>query len=127
MPVLVDSSVWINYFKNKDGAEKLDYLIDENLIVINDIILTELIPFLTIKKETQVINLLQQIKKIPLEIEWDKIIKLQVQCLKSGANGVGIADLIIAQNAVANNCKVYSLDKHFKLISKLNTLELIDE
>jgi len=41
----------------------------------------------------------QNIKKNPLNINWQQIIDFQVQCLKSGANGIGIPDLIIAQNA----------------------------
>jgi hypothetical protein len=33
----------------------------------------------------------------------------QYKRLKHGLNGVGIADLIIAQNAKQNNCEIYSL------------------
>ena len=44
MQVLVDTSVWIEYFRTGKNAEKLDLLIDENIIVINDLILAELIP-----------------------------------------------------------------------------------
>ena len=46
---------------------------------------------------------------------------MQVRCLKAGANGVGIPDLIIAQNVMANNCKIFSLDKHFRLLSQVLT------
>jgi len=48
--VLVDTSIWIDYFKSGDNSEKLDYLIDENLVVINALILTELLPLLILKK-----------------------------------------------------------------------------
>ena len=63
MAVLIDSSVWIEYFRNGNNFEKVDFLIDENLLVIND--------------------------------------------------------LIIAQNVVQHNCKIYSLDKHFLKMSQL--------
>ncbi|NOX90781.1 MAG: PIN domain-containing protein [Calditrichaeota bacterium] len=43
MPVLVDSSVWIDYFRAGIKSEKLDELIDENLICTKDIILAELV------------------------------------------------------------------------------------
>ena len=46
MSVLVDTSVWIEYFRTGNYSEKVDFLIDENLLVINDLILAELIPFL---------------------------------------------------------------------------------
>ena len=51
MEVLVDTSVWIDYFRSGDKSEKLDFLIDENLVVINDLILTELLPLLIVKQE----------------------------------------------------------------------------
>jgi len=55
MSVLIDSSIWIDYFKSGDNAEDLEGLIDENLVAINDIILAELVPYLKIKKQDKVI------------------------------------------------------------------------
>ena len=124
MEVLVDTSVWIDYFRGGDNSQDLDLLIDENLIVTNDLILTELIPYLKIKKQTKVIALLKEIKKLPLDIQWNEIIEFQVKCLKRGTNGIGIPDLIIAQNAKLHNCKVYSLDKHFRLLNMVLKLKL---
>jgi predicted nucleic acid-binding protein len=71
MSVLVDSSVWIDYFKGTDTA-----------------------------------------------------FELEVECLKKGINGVGIPDFIIACNAIENNCKVYSHDKHFKFLSQISDVNL---
>ena len=113
MEVLVDTSIWIDYFKSGDDSEKLDYLIDENLVVINELILTELLPLLVLKKEQKLITLLSKVKKHPLQINWNELVEFQVQCLKSGSSGIGIPDLIIAQNAVQNKLLVYSIDKHF--------------
>ena len=124
MEVLVDTSIWIDYFQGANNSQYLDILIDENLIVTNDIILAELVPYLKIKKQTKVISLLHEIRRIPLDIHWDEIIEFQVKCLKSGANGVGIPALIIAQNAKQNNCKVYSLDKHFRLLNQVLKVKL---
>jgi len=45
MPVLVDTSVWIDYLRNGKKSEKVDFLIDENIVAINDLILAELVPF----------------------------------------------------------------------------------
>jgi len=118
MGVLVDTSIWIDYFRGGDDSKGLNYLIDENIVVINDIILAELVPYLKIKKQPKVIKLLHEINRIPLNILWEEIIDFQVMCLKGGANGVGIPDLIIAQNAKQQSCKVYSLDKHFRLMNQ---------
>jgi len=124
MGVLVDTSIWIDYFKGGDGSTDLGTLIDENLVVTNDIILAELVPYLKIKKQAAVIKLLQEINRYPMQINWDEIVEFQVRCLKAGTNGVGIPDLIIAQNAKANNCKIYSLDKHFRLLKQVIKVKL---
>ena len=117
MEVLVDTSVWIDYFRSGDKSEKLDFLIDENLVVINDLILTELLPLLIVKQEKKVINLLKMVKKHPIHPDWEGIRGYQVSCLKSGSNGIGIPDLLIAQNSIQNNVPVYSIDKHFKFMN----------
>ncbi|NOZ10354.1 MAG: PIN domain-containing protein [Gammaproteobacteria bacterium] len=124
MGVLVDTSVWIDYFKGGDDSTGLGALIDENLVVTNDIILAELVPYLKVKKQVVVIKLLQEINRLPMQIDWDEIVAFQIRCLKAGANGVGIPDLIIAQNAKANNCKIYSLDKHFRLLKQVIKVKL---
>jgi predicted nucleic acid-binding protein len=113
MPVLIDSSVWIEYFRH-GGNDALDFLIDENLIVINDIILTELIPFLRLRNQRKLIDLLLAIEKLELFADWPQISEYQYACLKNGLNGIGIPDLLIAQNARQHNAVVYSLDGHFR-------------
>jgi len=124
MGVLVDTSIWIDYFRGGDDSTDLGTLIDENLVVTNDIILAELVPYLKVKKQVAVIKLLQEINRLPMQINWDGIVEFQVRCLKAGANGVGIPDLIIAQNAKANNCNIYSLDKHFRLLKQVIKVKL---
>jgi len=119
MSVLVDTSVWIEYFKNGNNLDKLDFLIDENLVLINDLILSELVPFLRIRKQRKIIELLSNVNKLNLSIGWDQISEFQYQCLKSGLNGVGIPDLIIAQNAKQNHSQIYSLDNHFNLLENI--------
>ncbi len=125
MSVLVDTSVWIQYFRGGNNFEKLDFLIDENLVVINDLILAELIPFLKIRNQRKVIKLLNHINKLEIRIEWDQLIEFQYKCLKNGLNGVGIPDLIIIQNAKQNHCEIYSLYNHFNLIKDIVKIKLI--
>jgi hypothetical protein len=105
--------VWIEYFRNGNNYEKVDFLIDENLVVTNDLILAELIPFLKIRKQKDLIDLLCNIGKLRIDINWDQLIDLQYLCLQNGLNGVGIPDLIIVQNAMQHEAKIYSLDRHF--------------
>ncbi|GBD98140.1 PIN domain protein [bacterium BMS3Abin07] len=124
MPVLVDTSVWVEYFRHGKNLERLDFIIDENLVVTNDLILAELIPFLKVRNQNKIISLLHNINKLPININWQQIIEFQYKCLKRGLNGVGIPGLIIAQNAKQNNCEIYSLDNHFQLIKAIIKINL---
>jgi predicted nucleic acid-binding protein len=124
MTVLVDSSAWIDYFRNARDADVVELLIDQGLIVINDLILTELIPALQIRKENLLISLLREVKRQPLTIEWTQIISMQVVCLKNGIHGVGISDLIIAQNAIQGQHRLLSHDKHFSLLAKYLPIDI---
>ena len=124
MQVLVDSSIWIDYFKDGRKSEKLDYLIDENIVVTNDLILAELIPFLRIRNQRKIVGLMETIKKLSMDIIWDEIIEYQYMCLKKGVNGIGLPDLVIAQNAKQHHAAIYTLDSHFAMMKNILELEL---
>ena len=126
MPVIVDTSAWIEYFRSGKNSATLDFLIDEDLIIINDLILSELIPSLKVRNQRKIIKLLSSINKIGLSINWNQIIEFQFKCLKNGLNGIGIPDLIVVQNAKQNNCEIYSLDDHFRLMKGILKLQLLD-
>jgi predicted nucleic acid-binding protein len=124
--VFVDSSVWIEFFKGNQKALPLNNLIDINNLCINDLILAELVPSIVQKKENYLKDLLCTITNIPLEIKWNQIIHLQTLNLQNGINRVGIPDLIIVQNVIANDLEFYSFDKHFSLMSKLHNFRLFN-
>jgi len=124
MSVIVDTSVWIAYFRSGSSFEKLDPLINENLVLTNDLILAELIPFLRVRQQKKVIDLMYHINKTAMNIHWEEIIDFQCRCLQEGINGVGIPDLIIAQNALQNRCAIFSLDNHFQLMEEILGLDL---
>lgn len=126
MSVLVDTSVWVEYFRSGNDFDKLDFLIDENLVVINDLILAELIPFLKVRNQRKLITLLNKINKLEIMVNWQQLIDYQYKCLKKGINGIGIPDLIIAQNAKQNHCSIYSLDNHFNLMQDVLTIILFE-
>ncbi len=124
MPVLIDTSVWIDYFRKGDFADVLEPLLSDNDILTNDLILAELVPFLEVQKQKALISLLKQIERLPLKISWKEIIEFQVRCIKRGFNGLGIPDLIIAQNAIQNSVPILSKDKHFTILKEAIGLEL---
>jgi predicted nucleic acid-binding protein len=117
--VLVDTSVWIDFFKGKEPARPLNELIESNTICINDLILAELIPSINHKKEYELKELLESVYRVTVNIDWNSIIAMQTINLKNGINNVGISDLLIVQNAIDNDLEVFAFDNHFKLMNKL--------
>ena len=82
MQILVDTSIWIDYFEKGEQSLKLDDLLLDDRVVINDIILAELIPLLNLKKQFTIIDLLKNVVFYPLAIDWNQIIEWQTIVLK---------------------------------------------
>jgi predicted nucleic acid-binding protein len=106
--ILVDTSVWIEFFKGNSETIVLYKLIDDNTLCVNDLILAELLPSINQKKESNLKELLYCITNIQLKINWKEIIFMQTVNLKNGINKVGIPDLIIAQNAIENSLELFT-------------------
>ncbi len=56
MYILVDSSIWIEYFRNGLFSREIELFIDENLLVTNYLILSELIPFLKLRNQKKLVH-----------------------------------------------------------------------
>ncbi len=125
MKILVDSSIWIDYFRSGIYSGKLDIYIDQNLICINDLILAELVPFLKVKKQFRIIKLLYNITRMPLDINWQNVINIQTVCIQNGINQVGIPNMVILDNLIQNDLILFTLDKHFSLINKYINFEIL--
>lgn len=124
--ILVDTSVWIDYFRNGSTADALDKLIESDMICINDVILSELLPSINQRHEEELKELLLSFPKLQMKIDWNEIVFMQTKNLHNGINKVGFPDLMIAQNAIQNNVKLFSCDKHFQLIKNLFPLYLFE-
>jgi predicted nucleic acid-binding protein len=124
--ILIDSSAWIEYFKVHKEFLFIDNLIDNNKVCINDLILAELLPSIIHRKEKHLAELLNNITKYEIEVDWDELQKFQVLNLRHGNNNIGIADLIIIQNCIQNKLKLVTRDKHFSLMSKYLPLEIYE-
>ena len=118
--ILVDSSVWIDFFKGKENTIPLFELIENNTICINDLILAELLPSVVHKREKELVELLNSITKLDLVVNWNQITSMQILNLRNGINKVGIPDLIIAQNAIEHGVELFSIDNHFFLMEKIH-------
>ncbi len=98
--VLVDTSIWIDYFHGEDTGAILDDLIDNQLVCINDLILAELLPSINRRKEWELKNALLAVPRLALTI------------------------LLIVQNSLQNNIPLLTHDKHFRLMKDLFHLDL---
>ena len=124
MRVLVDSSVWIDYFRAGRYAKELESLLDDGRVVINDLILAELVPVLHVKRKPRLIDLLGELQREPMQPDWDEVIRLQITCLRDGLNGIGIPDLLIAQNAMQHGLQLMTRDGHFRQLARYAPLKL---
>ena len=124
--ILVDTSVWIDYFRNGSTADALDKLIESDMICINDVILSELLPSINQRHEEELKELLLSFPKLQMKIDWNEIVFMQTKNLHNGINKVGLPDLMVAQNAIQNNVKLFSCDRHFQLIKNLFPLYLFE-
>lgn len=124
--VLVDTSIWISYFKDARSYPKLDALIRDNQICTNDLVLAELIPFLHVRNQARLIESLSTLPIVPLTINWELVINLQIRNLKNGINKVGIPDLIMVDNVVSNGLVLFSEDRHFRLMQEHVSFDLLE-
>ncbi|MDO5319488.1 MAG: PIN domain-containing protein [bacterium] len=119
--VLVDSSVWISFFRGTKGeeriAEALDYLLTSDEAVINEAIKSELAPSMIAHDEDATV--LDVVRCTVPGIDWESVRQLQVKCLKNGVNKVGLVDLIIARDAIDRKLPLFTIDRHFKLIAEI--------
>jgi len=121
MSVLVDSSVWVSFFRGTKGEEKvagaLEYLLSGDEAEVNEVIKTEVVPIMTARGEDA--SLFDAVRCPELLIDWSAVRDLQVKCLKHGLNKIGVSDLVIALDAVSRNVPLFTLDKHFRLMTKV--------
>lgn len=120
--VLVDTSIWIEYFnkpKSPSGAA-LDDLIKTGYAFTAGVIMTELLQGAKIEKEFNAI--LENFIALPFfdtTIDtWIKAGKISFSLRRKGIT-IPTTDLIIASLALENNSSIFTLDPHFKKIPDL--------
>ncbi len=102
----------------------LQKLLKQDIICINEIILSELIPVLKIRNQIEIIDSMRSLPCISYSIFWEGIKALQIVNLKNGINKVGLPDIMISQHCMDANLELWSLDKHFQLMSKYLSLKV---
>ncbi len=124
--VLVDSSVWIDFFRG-NPTPKLDRLIQEDLVCTNQVILTELLPAIRKNKQKEIEQSFLAIPVLSMRIDWEIIRRMQLDNLRNGLNHIGIPDLIILQQVIDEKLHFHSFDKHFRQMSNHFQFSLISQ
>lgn len=125
--VLIDTSVWIDYFKGNDANfhKKVDKALTQSHIHIPGVVLAELIQGAKSEKEIAVIEDFIEAFHIidQKEDTWLKAGRLSFSMKRKGITA-HIVDCYIAVIANENGCSIFSVDEHFKSIKKFLHFEL---
>jgi len=128
--VLVDTSVWIKYFRDKSAglSEKVDEILSKHEVYVPKIVIAELIQGSKSEREISVIedfvdafNIIDQ-----REDTWIKAGRLSYNLKKKGKT-VNLTDCYIAVIAEEYDCHIFSLDEHFKDIQKSVGIQLMED
>lgn len=126
--VLIDTSIWIDYFQNKSFAlsNKVDDILSGAVIYIPKIIVAELIQGAKSQEEISIVedfvdtfNIIDQ-----KEDTWVEAGRLSYRLKKKGKN-INLTDCYIAIIAKEHECYIFTLDKHFKYIQTEININLI--
>jgi len=121
--IVVDSSVWIDYFTGKStpAADKLDSLLGEDLVAIGDLMLVEVLQGFRADKDYR------QARKLMLSLTVMNMLDTSI-ALKSAANfrtlrkkGITVRktiDAIIATYCIENRLPLLHSDKDFQPFHK---------
>ena len=124
---MIDSSVWIDYFKEKNSefTPFIRDLMEKDLVYINGIICTEILKGAKSEKNYRSLN--NSLNGLHfLEIDRDLFDAISSAAFKLRRKGITVplTDLVIAIQCVENNLVLIEKDKHFEFIRKHYDLKL---
>lgn len=127
--ILIDTSIWIDYFQNKSSliSEKVDKILSENEVYVPKIVIAELIQGAKSEKEISIIEDFLDAFHIVDQKEdtWLKAGRLSYDLKKKGKT-INLLDCYIATIAQEHECKIFTLNRHFKEIQSIADISLIE-
>lgn len=123
--VLIDTSVWVNFFRGKDVRviEEVSSLLTKGLVVVPGLVVTELLQGALNEKELdKILALLEPVERIGIsDRTWEEAGRLSYSLRRKGITSSTV-DILLATVAIENDCLLLSHDKHFELIEKNSDL-----
>lgn len=127
--VLVDSSAWISFFRDPEAAvgALVDQLLEEERVAIVGVVRAELLQGARSEAELERLSvLLDALEPLPdPDTLWEQVARLGYDLRRSGVNGVGIPDLLVAVTAVAHRVPVLTLDADVRRIADVYPFRLV--
>lgn len=120
MKIIVDTSVWIEYFKNQPVAGSIDKgLLSGNIYMVGPVV-SEILQGAKTENDYQALN--ANIASVPfietVFADWQLAGQLSYSLRRKGVT-LPITDCLIAAISINKEAYIYTLDQHFKLIPKV--------
>lgn len=120
--VIVDTSVWIPYFRDPDSKEKhvMDRLIDRDMLAVAGIVVMELIQGCRTRVDMD--EMKDTLLALPyLETSQDTWVRAGETSSVLRRRGITLpfTDLVLAVLSIEHLCEVYTLDPHFRKIPEV--------
>ncbi|RHX83573.1 PIN domain-containing protein [Leptospira stimsonii] len=121
--ILVDTSIWIEFFKkNEPYFSELKDLIESSEVLVHEIIFGELLQGCKSKSEVSfILEYWENLNTLSSDNSFLEAGKLSYE-QKLKDKGVGLIDSVIINEAVKRNLKLWTLDK--KILKVLNAKEI---
>lgn len=119
--VLIDSSVWIDYFRRAKSsvAEHVNLLLDKDQVALCGMVELEILQGLRDKEHAVVRELFSALHFIEATREDFVVAGLTLNQLRSKGITIPSSDCLIAAQCIRNKLQLYTLDNDFKHIPRL--------
>ncbi len=111
--VIVDTSVWISFFKGDKKAIHLKEIILENSILLHAYVYGELLLGGLSSESSTLLKSLRFISPLDYEILYECIMQY-----KLSSSGIGWVDTSIIASAISMKCSIFTYDEKLETISK---------
>lgn len=127
-PVLVDTSVWIEFFRTKEPQfSAVSRLINDGAISVVPLIVAELIQGARNRKEIgelkELLDMFPVLEESP--DSWIQAGELALQLKEKGVHP-GLADCFITVLCTRHSVRLFTLDKHFQQIRRTTSLSIYE-
>jgi len=126
--VLIDTSVWIKYFKDKPGtfSTRVDEVLSRHEVCVPKIVIAELIQGSRTEREISLIQDFVDAFSVidQKEDSWVKAGRLLFNLRKKGKT-IHLTDCYIAVIAQEHSCQICTLDEHFVDLAKVLHIGLL--